>query len=274
MNKTQIVGYRRLRTLSQLFFETMPQILLQLRILLDDNNRFKIDVNTLLWSIGLAVAHLFLEGGIIYLDKSAFKMSFMEYALECLGGRVQWFPYKHLINNIIQYQLYIYRDQDRKHFNKNDFDAKSYQIRLGDVYDAVDDSDAFQQQYKWYWKDSHGVYDPMDDMISYKIDNLSINETVYDDSNRFEISKKTDSQAMQKDITTNEVMSIRKMTAQQANIYNNTLKNIDDILTLDYEKITTNPIMGVEYEASYQFSSQSMNRLVTIISNCSPMIIP
>eukprot|EP01083_Nonionella_stella_P245688 853674_1 len=33
MNKTQIVGYRRLRTLSQLFFESIPQIILQLWIL-------------------------------------------------------------------------------------------------------------------------------------------------------------------------------------------------------------------------------------------------
>eukprot|EP01084_Bolivina_argentea_P061350 112114_1 len=254
----------------------MPQILLQCRILLDDNDRFKIDVNTLLWSIGLAVVHLFLEGGIIYLDKSAFKMSFMEYALECLGGRVQWFPYKHFINHLVQYQLYIYRDRDRKHFNKNDFNAKLYQIRLGDVPDPVDDIDPFQQQYRWYWKDSHGVYDPMDDMISYKIDNLSINETVEDDSKRFQISKKTDTQAMQKNITTNAVISLRKMTAKQANVYNDTLKTntrIDDILTLDYEKITANS-MCIEYEASYQFSSQSMNRLVTIISNCSPMIIP
>merc|ERR1712176_351541 len=33
LNRMQIIGYRRLRTLSQLFFETVPQIFLQLRIL-------------------------------------------------------------------------------------------------------------------------------------------------------------------------------------------------------------------------------------------------
>eukprot|EP01084_Bolivina_argentea_P061349 112113_1 len=138
MNKTQIVGYRRLRTLSQLFFETMPQILLQLRILLDDNNRFKIDVNTLLWSIGLAVAHLFLEGGIIYLDKSAFKLSFMEYALECLGGRVNWIPFSNRINNIIRNQIYICGQDDAnlRVVSEQTFNPATLDV-IDDNYDAL-----------------------------------------------------------------------------------------------------------------------------------------
>eukprot|EP01084_Bolivina_argentea_P211928 360368_1 len=136
MNRTEIVGYRRLRTLSQLFFETMPQIVLQLRILWviewsgDKNNTFQIDLKTLGWSIGLAFAHLILEGGIIYLDKSAFKMSFLEYSLECLGGRVTWIPFQHLLSNIIENQLYIFHDGDRTNFSKQTIDAQSYHIHL------------------------------------------------------------------------------------------------------------------------------------------------
>eukprot|EP01083_Nonionella_stella_P017879 50065_1 len=133
MNRTEVIGYRRLRTLSQLFFETIPQIVLQLRILwviewMGDNNTFQIDLQTLGWSIGLAISHLILEGGIIYLDKTAFQMSFMEYSLECLGGRVQWIPFQHLFDNIIQNQIYILRDSDRNDFNKDDFDAMDYAV--------------------------------------------------------------------------------------------------------------------------------------------------
>eukprot|EP01083_Nonionella_stella_P044591 120046_1 len=112
----------------------MPQIVLQLRILwviewMGDKNTFEINLQTLAWSICLAVAHLLLECGIIFLDKTTFQLSFMEYSLECLGGRVQWIPFQHLFNNIVPNQLYIYRDNDRKRFNKQSFNAKEYEIR-------------------------------------------------------------------------------------------------------------------------------------------------
>eukprot|EP01084_Bolivina_argentea_P309595 535552_1 len=71
MNKTEIVGYRRLRTLSQLLFETVPQILLQFRILvaikLNDDIDYYIDENTIAWSIGFATLHFLLEYTIITL---------------------------------------------------------------------------------------------------------------------------------------------------------------------------------------------------------------
>merc|ERR1712130_986241 len=56
MNRTEIIGYRRLRTLSQLCWETIPQILLQCRILYvleveAKTNEFEIDIETLIWSI-------------------------------------------------------------------------------------------------------------------------------------------------------------------------------------------------------------------------------
>eukprot|EP01083_Nonionella_stella_P017876 50057_1 len=146
MNRTEVIGYRRLRTLSQLFFETIPQIVLQLRILwviewMGDNNTFQIDLQTLGWSIGLAISHLILEGGIIYLDKTAFQMSFMEYSLECLGGRVQWIPFQHLFDNIIENQIYIHRDNDRHAFDKDNFNAMHYAVdtrRLEDDNDVND----------------------------------------------------------------------------------------------------------------------------------------
>eukprot|EP01084_Bolivina_argentea_P002010 3706_1 len=114
MNTTQIVGYRRLRTLSQLFFETIPQIILQLRILwvirwtaADMDNIFQIDEITLIWSIVLAITNLCLEAGIILFESKALKTSFLQYSLTCLSGRVQFIPYKSLIENIVTNQYYM-----------------------------------------------------------------------------------------------------------------------------------------------------------------------
>eukprot|EP01083_Nonionella_stella_P224682 799581_1 len=50
-------------------------------------------------------------------------MSFMSYSLECLGGRVQWIPFQHLMHNVIRNQMYIHRDNNRKHFKKYNFNA-------------------------------------------------------------------------------------------------------------------------------------------------------
>eukprot|EP01083_Nonionella_stella_P077456 211555_1 len=107
MNKTQIIGYRRLRTLSQLFFETFLQVVLQLRILYDvrwsgkQNVEYSITEETLLWSIFFAALHLILEAIIVHLDSRALKMGFTKYAIVCLGARVGWIPYSHLIEKRI-----------------------------------------------------------------------------------------------------------------------------------------------------------------------------
>merc|ERR1711994_657443 len=104
MNKTEIVGYRRLRTLSQLFFETIPQIILQVRMLWTT----ELDIELVAWSVGLAFCHLLLEAGIIYLDKSAYGISFLEYSMICLGGRIQWIPFQHKIEELVKNQFEMY----------------------------------------------------------------------------------------------------------------------------------------------------------------------
>eukprot|EP01084_Bolivina_argentea_P266839 452777_1 len=105
----------------------MPQIVLQLRILWvirwsgnNESANFKINETTLIWSIVLACVHLVLEAGIIFLDSKALRMSFMQYAFVCLGARVQWIPYQHLIANIVKNQIYIFYETDTP-FNANLF---------------------------------------------------------------------------------------------------------------------------------------------------------
>eukprot|EP01083_Nonionella_stella_P117950 351941_1 len=109
MNRTQIIGYRRLRTLSQLFFESIPQICLQLRILWvirmekkDDDVDYGVDERNIMWSIMFAILHGLLEASILYLDSRALKMTFIQYAIVCLGARVGWIPFNHLIEYDIQ----------------------------------------------------------------------------------------------------------------------------------------------------------------------------
>ena len=112
MNRTEVIGYRRLRTLSQLCWETIPQILLQCRILYAleveaTSNQFQIDIGTLIWSIALGVAHLVLEGGVVWLDSKTLRMQFIQYAMTCLGGRVQWVPYQHFLQFVVKNQMFI-----------------------------------------------------------------------------------------------------------------------------------------------------------------------
>ena len=62
-----IRGYRRLRTIVQLFFETFPQILLQVRILLSDQaNELHIDIWELVISLTIAILHASIELLILY----------------------------------------------------------------------------------------------------------------------------------------------------------------------------------------------------------------
>eukprot|EP01083_Nonionella_stella_P083619 231271_1 len=173
----------------------MPQIVLQIRILSVAESSFRIDTQTLSLSIGLAVCHLILEGGIIFLDKSAFQMHFMQYSLECLGGRVQWTPFQHLISDIVTNQLYIFHGRDQMPPDEHNFNAESYRIRAKGL----------------VWGES-------------------------DDEHTRELQKQH--------------------------------------LSLNYEEIVTDIMKCFEYQALYEFSSESLEALIQILIICPAMKIP
>eukprot|EP01084_Bolivina_argentea_P270921 460797_1 len=121
MNRTEIIGYRRLRSLSQLTFESIPQIFLQCWIMWriewqphhsdtdpSNFNTFKINATDLRLSIILAIIHVLLESIVIFLDSSALQMKFLQYGLVALGGRVDFIPYGHQIKSKIENQVFIY----------------------------------------------------------------------------------------------------------------------------------------------------------------------
>eukprot|EP01084_Bolivina_argentea_P073926 134117_1 len=162
LNRMQIIGYRRLRTLSQLFFETIPQIFLQLRILWqlkwannDTQNQFQIDANSIIWSVGFAILHLIFEAAIISLDSAASQMKFIHYAIVCLGARLDWIPFSHLfiqkgreIQDIIDEKDYLERiDIRREYFICENEDIKSHEDNEAFNYEEIS-SGLFGLRYK------------------------------------------------------------------------------------------------------------------------------
>ena len=78
MTRMELIGYRRLRTISQILFESIPEIFIQLRILAvmnennsnnsgDDAENYGVTNENLYFSILFAGLHMFFEGLMIYL---------------------------------------------------------------------------------------------------------------------------------------------------------------------------------------------------------------
>jgi hypothetical protein len=104
MNREEIVGFRRLRTISQLMFETIPQIFLQIRVLIYFQNKAKsatgstltdIDVNSVLISILFACLHGGLEIVILIIEARIFEETIYDYFVICINGRLGWVPFMH-----------------------------------------------------------------------------------------------------------------------------------------------------------------------------------
>ena len=77
-----------------MFFETVPQILLQVRMFVYFENReeFDVNVNTILFSILFAFMHGMLEFLILGIEAHIFEQSFSEYFVICFNGRLGWVP--------------------------------------------------------------------------------------------------------------------------------------------------------------------------------------
>ena len=104
ISRMELIGYRRLRTLAQLLFETFPTVILQLDILSEissDNSGdgAKVSVRSLYLSLGFATLHCVMEMMILYLDCNACHLSFAQYAVICLNARLSWVPFLNLFGD-------------------------------------------------------------------------------------------------------------------------------------------------------------------------------
>jgi hypothetical protein len=101
MQKLEVAGFRRMRTISQLTFESLIQFCLQVRMLmyfnqLEDQNamdEFGVSVTAIVVSILLAISHALLECVFLYMEAQASKTSFVNYCIICFNGRFGWVPY-------------------------------------------------------------------------------------------------------------------------------------------------------------------------------------
>ena len=103
MRKNDIEGMRRARNISQLLFETIPQVALQIRIIFwiwnhPANQLAKLDIeHQLLASIASGVVHALMETFQIYNEAKAANMKIVPYAIVCLNGRFDWLPHEEFI---------------------------------------------------------------------------------------------------------------------------------------------------------------------------------
>ena len=99
MQQMDVVGFRRLRTVSQLTFETFPQILLQAYIYYklrdDEATKDQLDISTdaIAISIILGLLHCLAEILFIYQEKYANRTTVMHYTLICFNGKFGFVPF-------------------------------------------------------------------------------------------------------------------------------------------------------------------------------------
>jgi len=83
---------RRLRTITQMIFESVPQLIIQIlmMIYLQDLGVTPLALGS---SIGLAGAHLIFETFLLYLEKTASLCSFKYYTATFMNARLNWIPF-------------------------------------------------------------------------------------------------------------------------------------------------------------------------------------
>lgn len=118
MQKLEVAGFRRMRTISQLTFETLIQLVLQVRMLQffkaheEDGGKgieeLGVDPKNIVISLMLALLHGLLEAIFLAMEAQASKTSFINYCIVCFNGRFGWVPFNdYLIQMAQQLQLQL-----------------------------------------------------------------------------------------------------------------------------------------------------------------------
>lgn len=108
MSDMDIKGFRRLRTISQLSFESLPQIILQIRILLyaiDGEDKLGVSVDAIVASLICAVLHAFFELIFVKLEAYACQTSITHYMIICFNARFGWIPFSNYFSSLAGFQF-------------------------------------------------------------------------------------------------------------------------------------------------------------------------
>ena len=103
MSDMDIKGFRRLRTISQLSFESLPQIILQVRILifaLNGENKLGVDLSAIVGSLCCAILHAFFEMIFVHLEAVACKTTIIHYFIVCFNARFSWIPFVNFFSSL------------------------------------------------------------------------------------------------------------------------------------------------------------------------------
>lgn len=105
MTDMDIKGFRRLRTISQLSFESLPQIILQIRILIfalnhDGEDELGVGMAAILASLGCALVHAFFEMIFVYLEAVSCKTTVIHYMIVCFNARFGWIPFVNFFSSL------------------------------------------------------------------------------------------------------------------------------------------------------------------------------
>jgi hypothetical protein len=107
MSKMDIKGFRRLRTISQLSFESMPQILIQGRILYysiykdtESTKYLDVDIRMIIGSLTCAFLHGIIEFIFLGMEAKACKTNVLHYSIVCFNARFGWIPFNHLFSSM------------------------------------------------------------------------------------------------------------------------------------------------------------------------------
>eukprot|EP01084_Bolivina_argentea_P026221 48731_1 len=100
-------GYSRMRSISQLMLESLPQICIQTMMaanvfILTDTT---ITTQDIVISIGSAVFNMISQFTIMKMESAVVRETFISYSLSCMVGRIGWIPFIHEINTAKNSQI-------------------------------------------------------------------------------------------------------------------------------------------------------------------------
>ena len=109
MSKEDMKGFRRLRTISQFTFESLPQIMIQCYILMKQvyfGEDHGLNVIIIVLSLSAAMIHAYVEVVFVNLEAKACKCSLIHYFIICFNARFGWVPFADRFSNTTNYKKY------------------------------------------------------------------------------------------------------------------------------------------------------------------------
>ena len=130
-NRMNYEGIKRQKSIAQLLFESIPQLIIQ-TFAVFDIGLFRLDNNTnetisefdIYLSMTFALLNAIGQLWRIILEKKSIEESFIQYCVTCLTGRIGWIPFKYKIENILKNNKI-----ENENENENEIPLINYKIQ-------------------------------------------------------------------------------------------------------------------------------------------------